>query len=561
MTLVPMLYDKLEELRSIEDRGQTYITGRNARQHRSFADVCRVARLIAGGLAARGIRRGDRVGLLLSEPSQFVAAFIACVHAGFVAVPISPPPTLGRPAAYHQRAGFIAEAAELKALISGQAAADVASLVAANRAGMLHMDVDLLAAGGIELPAERLSPRDICLVQFTSGSTGAPKGVLVDYANLAANCGALAIEGLNSNASDVAVSWLPMYHDMGLVGKLLGTLSVGMSAVFISTSVFVKYPSIWMETMSEFRGTITFAPNFALELAAMRFKPSPGALDLSCVKVVGCGAEPINAATVRKFQKCFAPYGLRPEVIMPTYGMAEATLAVAFAPLGRHFEAHVVSRTALQLEGRLRPPLSSTDALEVVNCGTAFAGHEITVRSEDGKPASEGCVGEVVVTGPSITRGYLNDTTTTAAAFDGGALKTGDLGFLRSGDLYICGRKKDLIIINGANHYPQDIEWAVEAGEISGVRKGSVVAVGVDFGRGEELVLVAECSNRQLGEALRSEVRAQARAQTGLVAADVALAGPGTIPKTTSGKLMRQEVRRRYLGGEYLGERGGAEHV
>jgi fatty-acyl-CoA synthase len=371
----------------------------------------------------------------------------------------------------------------------------------------------------VRLPADATAYQ-----QFTSGSTGRPRAVRVTRGSLAANCAAICAGLALDPARDVGVSWLPLHHDMGLVGFGCAALTAGVPVVFVPTAVFLRDPGSWMRAVSAHGGTVTFGPSFAFSLAARRVRPGEAArLDLSCVRVLGCGAEPINAAVLSRFAAAYAPAGLDPAALTPAYGLAEATLAVSFA-------------------SGLR-----TDAAGAVDCGRPVPGHEVAVVDGTGAPRPRGEVGEVWVRGPSVAAGYLGEPASGAFRGDGW-LRTGDLGYLDGGgSLYITGRAKDLLVVRGVNTDPHRVEWAAAA--VPGVREGGVVAFTRPGAETEEVVVVAECASRAPG-GLPEAVRAAVAGSTGLAVADVVRVPAGTIPKTTSGKPRRQETRRRYLAGE-----------
>src|SRR5262249_19285642 len=312
-----------------------------------------------------------------------------------------------------------------------------------------------------EAPEQRptVLPSDPVFLQFTSGSTAAPKGAVVTHRSLVANGSCMLGEGLGGAGSDdVGVSWLPLYHDMGLIGFVLAPLVGLIPIVFIPTLQFVKRPVLWMEVIHKHRGTLTFAPNFAFARVTKRASEADLARwDLSCLRVVGCGAEPINAGTMRAFVARFEKSGLKPEVLLPCYGMAEATLAMTF----------------VGLDERIKVDAGPEGTAENVSCGKPFPGHEIGIFDDDGRRLGEREVGEIRFRGPSVAGGYFRNPEATRQTFGAdGWLRTGDLGYVAGGDLYISGRSKDLIIVHGRNYYPQGIEWQVE--EVPGIRKGNV---------------------------------------------------------------------------------------
>ncbi|MEO1335716.1 MAG: fatty acyl-AMP ligase, partial [Myxococcota bacterium] len=393
-----------------------------------------------------------------------------------------------------------------------------------------------------------VSPDDPCFLQFTSGSTSDPKGVVVTHANLVANAKAIMIDGLNSDpAVDRGVSWLPLYHDMGLIGFVVAPLLNQVPVVFIPTLSFVKRPTVWLDTVNKYRGTITFAPNFALGLATKRMNQARlEKMDLSCLRVLGCGAEPINPATMRSFVETFEKAGLNPNSIMPAYGMAEATLAVSFDSLQRPMTTLRIDRERYEADHVAVPASNGSaegEALELVSCGQTFPQHEIAIFGAEGQRLAEGQVGEIVLRGPSTTGGYFENREATERLLQDGWLHTGDLGFIIEGQLYVSGRQKDLIILNGRNYYPQAIEWEVE--QIPGIRKGNVAAFSVPGATTEELVVAAETKSKD-HEAVRQAIIAHLKTSVGVRCRDVKLVGPGQLPKTSSGKIQRRRTKYLY---------------
>ncbi|HEY3447253.1 MAG TPA: fatty acyl-AMP ligase [Myxococcales bacterium] len=513
-------------------------------------------------LLACGLKKGDRVGLVLPQNHEFVLTFMGALAVGVVPVPMYPPLSLGKLDSYVSTAEHILEAAQAKALVTEKKVQPVLwSLVGKVKSlKAVHCVEDFKERLPGQPDVSHLKPGDVAFLQFTSGSTSQPKGVMVTHGNLVANCYAIQVDGLKCNPKDVGVSWLPLYHDMGLIGCVLSPFFIHMPMTYIPTLTFVKHPTLWMETMHRVRGTMAFAPNFAYALARRRTSEEKLAkLDLSCVRILGCGAEPNHPDTLRAFSDHFAKAKLSPGAILPCYGMAEATLAMTFCELGRGLKTDVIDAAAWHDEGRAVPAqkdAAEEGTVEFVSCGRSFGGHEVMVIKEDDTPAPERVVGEIVYKGPSVTAGYFENAAATKEAFTELGLRTGDLGYLAGGELYVTGRKKDLIILNGRNYDPQSIEW--EVAEVPGIRKGNVVAFSVPGTSSEELVVVCE-SKETDREKLVAAVKQRVQQALFLNATDVVLIGPGELPKTSSGKLQRRRTREQYLM-QSLGEEGVRTH-
>jgi fatty-acyl-CoA synthase len=548
--------------KSITHKGFTFLDNDLTPTDWSFAEICQEAKRIGARLQALGLAKGDRLALVLSAPEDFVLSFLGTISAGVMPVPMYPPLALGRLDNYIDKAVGVLRVSGAKAVLTTRELLPVLHPVLSRLPALKSLlDIEVLRhmTGDLVLNEIVAQPDEPCFLQFTSGSTSAPRGVVVTHGNLIANARAIA-ESLQVNPDlDRAVSWLPLYHDMGLIGFVIATLVAQISVVFIPTIAFVKHPAVWMETVHKYRATITFGPNFAFDLATKRApKNSRIKLDLSCLRVLGCGAEPINPKTMENFLAAFAPWGLKASALMPCYGMAEATLAIAFDRLNRPMRKLVIDRQAYEAKNIARPisgnekALDSKKRFELVSCGRTFPGHEVRILNEKGKPLPEGRVGEIVFKGPSVTPGYFQNPEASGQLLKGGWLHTGDLGFILNGDLYISGRQKDLVIINGRNYPPQAIEWVVE--EIAGIRKGSVVAFSVDGDSTEKLIVIAETTMTDNAE-LTQAVSEQIRSALGLAVDRVVLVGRGSIPKTSSGKLQRRKAKALFEGG-LLGGKG-----
>ncbi len=520
----------------------------------SFPALWKTACQRAQALLALGLKKGDRVALVLPEPDEFVLTFMACLTAGLVAVPMYPPQTLAKLEAYGDTVRHILSASGARVLITS---ASLREMLASNVAS----DAKVLVEADVHGDPERADPPppvsldDLAFLQFTSGSTSKPKGVMVTFGNLAANAHAIMVDGLKSTPEDRGVSWLPLYHDMGLIGFVVAPLYTLVQVMFLPTMAFIRRPSIWLDAIHRFRGTITFAPNFAYALAARAITDGQSkGWDLSCMRALGCGAEPIQADVLRAFLSRFAPNGLAPTSVLPSYGMAEATLAITFWDMAKSLKTDVLDVEAMRA-GVARPPAEDArepKTMELVACGRPFPGHDLKIAGSRGEALPERHVGEIWVTGPSVTRGYYGDADATEETFGGGWLRTGDLGYVADGEVFICGRAKDLIIINGKNYYPQDIEAVVS--RAPGVRDGQCVAFAdLDDSGAERCVIVAEA---KLGPraGTMAEVITQivqlVRAEVGIVPSEVHLIRRGTLPKTSSGKVRRREAKRRLTLGD-----------
>jgi fatty-acyl-CoA synthase len=518
------LVQVVDDLRGA-DGGWTFVD-HEGECHLPFPEIRESAFAIGRRLAGMGLRKGDRVVTVMPRQDEFAQAFLGCTCAGLVPVPLYPPLVLGQLDAYLAGVRRVLEATDAAAIVSSSELRDVLAPLA-DVPFLTFADVTGAGSSG-RLPA--LTGDDTAFLQFTSGSTAEPKGVVVTHAALLANATTIDRHLAIDPTRDRAVSWLPMYHDMGLIGLVITALLAPVPAWYIPPLDFARQPQVWPEWIHRVRGTISFAPNFAYALLAKRARDEDlRRWDLSSWRVAGCGAEPIRAESLAAFADRFAPAGFAPEALLPAYGMAEATLAMALTPVG-------CGVRTLRVADR-----------ELVSCGPAVAGHELRVLGPGGEEQPDGREGEIAFRGPSVTKGYHGDPEATAAAFRDGWLHTGDLGLLRDGELYVTGRIKDLIIVRGRNHHPHDIEAC--AWDAPGVRTGNVAAFSRPGPDGERLVVVAEARRGADPEALAAGVAERVRDRLGLVVDEVVAVEHGTLPKTTSGKLRRRETRERLLAG------------
>lgn len=540
------------------DRAVTFLRANGEERRVSFPDLWTEACRRAQALYALGLSKGDRVALVLPEPDEFVLTFMACLSAGLVAVPMYPPATLAKMEAYGDTVRHILAASGAKVLVTSASLRDLMAehLVSARDAATGESAVRVVLESevrGSDDDTREPAPvglDDLAFLQFTSGSTSRPKGVMVTFGNLAANAHAIMVDGLKSTPADKGVSWLPLYHDMGLIGFVVAPLYTLVQVMFLPTMSFIRRPSIWLDAIHRFRGTITFAPNFAYALAARAVTDAQASgWDLSCMRALGCGAEPIQADVLRSFLDRFEKNGLAPTSVLPSYGMAEATLAITFHDIAAPMKTDRVDVSSMR-KGDAKP--ITDGGMELVACGKAFPGHEVAIMTRDGQPMGERKVGEIWVKGPSVTKGYFGNPDATEETFGGGWLRTGDLGYVADGEIYICGRAKDLIILNGKNYYPQDIEHVVS--KAAGVRDGQCVTFSyLDDRGGEHCVVVAEAKiGPRAGSAAQiiAEIIQLVRAEIGIVLSEVHLIKRGTLPKTSSGKVRRSEAKRRLELGE-----------
>ena len=534
--------------------GITYVQDDGSERSESYAALHARAQAIACHLAANGIGRGDRVALLIPETEGFLPALYGASMTGAVVVPLAPPPHLAQLEASLGAWQRMVAAAEVSAILtSASLRAMLGSLHAAcPTVREIRPWEDAVRGGGTFENQARAE--DPSLIQFTSGSTSHPKGVVLAHENLGANVeGFTGPAGLDVGEGDVGVSWLPLFHDMGLIGAVMGAVHTRVPLVLMPPLLFLKRPSEWLRAITRHRATLSFAPNFAYELCVRRGAGhTDNGLDLSTWRVAGCGSEPIRPETLEAFAEAFADRGFKAEAFLPSYGLAETTLAATFHRRGESWRVDRVSSRALREEERAVPCVNGQEAaVRLVSCGRPFPGHEVRIADGHDRPLPERSVGEILLRGPSVMRGYYRDARHSAEALRGGWLHTGDLGYLAGGELFVCGRKKDLIIVHGRNYHPQDLEWA--ASEVDDVRRGNVVAFCTAGPDGEErLVLVAESRGRRDAEAVAAEIRRRVQDASGLHVHDVRVVPKGAIPKTTSGKVQRGRLKARYEAGEPL---------
>ncbi len=543
----------------------------------SYTALERASARYGGALQALGLQKGDRVALILPAAEDFVLCFFGAMRAGIVPVPIYPPLGLGQLQGYLDNTRHIVAKAGARALVT---TAQIKRLLGTVQAASPSLE-QVVAVEAIRESLEPLKPvkltgDDIAFLQFTSGSTSRPKGVTLTHANLMANVKCITFDGLHMSGTDVGVSWLPLYHDMGLIGFVLAPLLYRTPIVFLPPLLFLKRPVSWLQAMTRHKGTISFGPNFAYALCVKRIRERElERIDLSSWRVAGCGAEPIRPETLESFAESFAKVGFDKNALLPSYGMAESSLAISFTELSEGMKTISVDAETLWAESVAKlVPFDQAGSVRLVSCGSKFVDHDIAVfaaeDSESQTPLGEDRVGEIRIKGPSVMKGYWEDVERSREAFAGSWLKTGDLGLVHQGHVYICGRSKEVIIVNGRNYYPQDIEW--EAGHVEGVRKGNVIAFGArdNTERDRERVVVAfevqdapkHLDPKELAkerQPLGSAVRKAVLDGMGLSLDDVVPLGPGVLPKTSSGKLQRAKTRELYESGELLARKSSRD--
>ena len=534
-----------------EDLGITLLAERSSGEnsHMSYRELYHAATKMSVALIERGVQPGDRVLIVLPTSLEFVTVFFAVQFAGGIAVPTYPPAGL-RMKSGLDRLGHIANASGSKLCVTNEQLRPIMGELALRSKGIADIvTVEALGEGGAPEEKYRARGSDPSFIQYTSGSTGNPKGVLVTHSNLVNNIQCSG-QAMRINREDVMVSWCPLYHDMGLIGGLLYPIYWRIPLVLMSPLSFLSRPITWLRAITENKGTISPAPNFAYSMCVSRIKQEDReGLDLSSWRLALNGAEPVNYRTVVDFQETFRPYGFSDTSMLPVYGLAEGTLAAAFPHPGSRVRFEVVDRQEL---ANGRAVLSSgKGSMAVVSVGNAMPGHGLLIVDENGEELPEREVGHIVVSGASVMEGYFQDEEASSKIISNGWLWTGDLGYFADENLYVTGRAKDLIIVRGRNLYAEDIERAVE--RIDGVRPGAVVAFGVydESEEREHVIVVCETKVTEDDEraTLANEVSAKVSEYCDVALDEVVLVGPSTIPKTSSGKRQRSSCRDMYLAG------------
>ncbi|MCC6917866.1 MAG: fatty acyl-AMP ligase [Alphaproteobacteria bacterium] len=512
----------------------------------SYARLRTEARALAARLRAAGIRPGDRVGLAAETDADFVRAFFACQYAGAAPMPMPLPAPLGGQDAYiDQIAGMLASAGA--AAVFGPDSYGAWLSAAAAKAGT-HIGPSLAAlpdAPEGELPA--IAPDDLSYIQFSSGSTRFPSGVMITHRGLMANITGITRDALKIVAADRSMAWLPLYHDMGLIGYLLAPLATQTSTDLLPTSAFVRRPMLWLDLMTRTRASISSSPSFGYELCARRGEGS-ASYDLARWRVAGIGGDMVRPSVLHDFAERFAASGFDPGAFVGSYGLAESTVGVSMAPPGFGLRTERLNLDELERSGDVMRTDGAARVRDFARCGPPFPGHQVEIRDPAGKALPERRVGRIFVRGPSVMRGYFGQPEETARVLDpAGWLDTGDFGLMAGGEIVPTGRAKDLILQNGRNIWPQDLEWTIES-EIAEVRSGDVAAFSVPGEDDERIVILVQTrlSGPEARSGLVEQATALLRARHGIAPA-VELVAPRALPRTTSGKLSRTRARAMYL--------------
>ena len=520
-----------------------------------FAELRTDALAMARRLIASGVKPEDRIALVAETGPEFAALFFGTVYAGAWPVPLPLPTSFGGRDSYIEQLRVQLSSCDPLMLIYPPELAEMAgaAAVAAGTTGVDWSELATRAAPETVLPDA--DPDAIAYLQYSSGSTRFPHGVVITHRALLNNLAAHS-HGMELIDTDRCVSWLPWYHDMGLVGCFLSPIANQVSTDYLKTEDFARRPLAWLDLISRNPGTsISYSPTFGYDICARRMSSQTKAsdrFDLSRWRLAGNGADMIRPDVMQSFVDAFADAGFEASAFLPSYGLAEATLAVSIMPPGEGIRVELVEETQLSggAEGAGPDGKRPQRFRAIVNCGKAVRDMQIQIREEDGTPLPERAIGKLWCKGPSVMVGYFRDDAATDACMSDGWLDTGDMGYLSDGYVYIVGRAKDMIIVNGRNHWPQDIEWAVE--QLPGFKAGDIAAFAITTPGGEETpAVLVQCRSSDEGERtrLRDAIRERVRAVTGMNCV-IELIPPRTLPRTSSGKLSRAKARNLYLAGE-----------
>ena len=539
-TLIEMLHAAAQS-----ELGLVFVNRKEQDREVPFARIREQALSVAADLVHRGVRKGDRVALVLPTCPEFVECFFGVLCAGAIPVPLYPPLRLGKMDEYHRRTTAMLKAVDAAMDVTDERIRRFLGVAVANSAPRLGC-VTASGLGGSISDAVEVAAGDVAVIQFSSGTTNDPKPVALTHANLLSNLATLEHHiTANDAPRPVGVTWLPLYHDMGLIGNLLSAFYVPGKLVLLPPELFVAVPGAWLRAISRHRGTITAAPSFAFGLCLKRIRDDElEGVDLSSWSICLNGAEAVSAVAQRQFSERFGRWGFRASSFTPCYGMAEASLAITFKTAGTSFKTLGVDGEKLATEGVVEP-----GSKEIVSVGRPLAGMGVEIRDDHGIPLPPGHAGHIFVSGPSIMAGYFGRPDLTYQALHDGWLNSGDRGFIHDGELYVCGRNKDIVIVRGANHAPEEFEEALDG--LPGVRTGCAVAVGfVPPGEEDEALAMLVETTSDATSILKQDIASRVQLHTGILPAHVELLAPGTLPRTSSGKLRRREALTQWLTGQ-----------
>lgn len=519
----------------------------------SYAELLSESQAYAAGLRAHGHEPGEAVAIMLPTGVEYLSSFIAILLAGGIPVPIYPPARVAQIEDHFRRQAGILTNARVTTLITFDRAKQVTRLLASLVESLKTVvTADELGGHGTLLNISPVTPDNIAFLQYTSGSTGNPKGVVLTHGNLISSLDAMR-RALEVNSSDVFVSWLPLYHDMGLIGAWLGSIVYGFPLVLMSPLSFLRRPERWLKAIQDYGGTISGGPNFAFELCVRRVRDEDiEGLDLSGWRLAFNGAEPVSPSTLSAFAERFEPYGFKRRALTPVYGLAEATLGVAFTPVNRGPRIDRVKRDVLARTGKAVPAdAEDSECAEYVSCGVPIPEFEVRIVDDTGHEAGEREEGALEFKGPATTSGYFRNPEPTESLFHDEWLVSGDRGYIAEGEVYVTGRTKDVVIRGGRNIYPYELEEGIA--DIAGVRRGCVAVFGVSEAESgtERLVVVAETRENDASRksVMREAIGSLTQDVLGMPADDIVLVAPRTVLKTSSGKIRRSAVRELYETG------------
>ncbi|MCP3731198.1 fatty acyl-AMP ligase [Sphingomonas sp. MG17] len=518
-----------------------------------FSEMRADALAQAHRLIAAGVKPQDRIAMIAETGPEFASIFFGVIYAGAWPVPLPLPTSFGGAQSYIDQLTVQLTSCDPTMLFYPPEIGAMCAEAASNRGveGMDWAEFGEREAPQAELP--QADTNDIAYLQYSSGSTRFPHGVAITHHALLNNLAAHS-HGMHVGDGDRCVSWLPWYHDMGLVGCFLSIVANQVSTDYLKTEDFARRPLAWLDLISRNQGTtLSYSPTFGYDICARRISSQShpaDRFDLSRWRVAGNGADMIRPDVMQSFVDAFADAGFKASAFLPSYGLAEATLAVSIMPPGEGIVVELVEETQLSGDSSGVSGKRPQRFRAIVNCGKPARDMEIEIREEDGTPLPERAIGKVWCRGPSVMVGYFRDPESTAACLVDGWLDTGDMGYLSDGYIYIVGRAKDMIIVNGKNHWPQDIEWAVE--QLPAFKQGDVAAFAITTPGGEETpAVLVQCRTSDEAERvrLREEIRERVRTVTGMNCV-IELVPPRTLPRTSSGKLSRAKARNQYLNGE-----------